>query len=767
MPTTKGTLVDAKPQPTAVAEDRRFSVLCQFAVFLSAFLLFQVELIIGKFVLPWFGGAPATWVTCLLFFQVMLLLGYSYAHAMMRRRVRVQAAVHIALIAVSLISLAITTVSWRTPITPGAAWKPVELAHPTWQVLQLLAISVGIPFLLLSSTTPLVQSWFERAQSGRSAYPLYAVSNFGSLLGLLSYPLLIEPNSTLFLQGWAWSIGYCSFALACAACALTVRRAQNREVATAPTTVAIPRFTYALWILLPACGSAMLLAATNVICQEVAVVPLLWVLPLALYLMSFILCFARRNLCRRWIFHPMFAMAAILVLVANRGSLLIEISAYLLLLFSVCMSCHGELVRLQPPASKSTAFYLSIATGGALGSIFVSVIAPQIFTGLWELPVSLIASGIVITAALFYDRQSWLYRSPVWLPVALVWGLILYFRGVASAYDLAPAWRIFPFVFMVLLTLVLLRLIRRSSDRLLWGWFRPVQFFFVALIGMLAYFSIGQMRTFFRTSLYASRNFFGVLRVTPGPGTLQLSHGRTFHGSQVTDPQHKDEPTAYYLPESGIGILFREYPKRATGPLRVGLVGLGVGTLAAYGRAGDEYVFYDINPAVYKLSAAPGARFTFVADSPAKSIVRIGDARLLMEAEVAHGEPQNFDILVLDAFNSDAIPVHLLTREAVKLYLAHLNPDGVLAFHISNRSLDLAPVLTGLMNEFHLECADVDYNQPPIQASRWVLMSRNRAMLETPTLKKQALYGAPSDRSELWTDDYSNLLRLIKWPKWM
>lgn len=743
-----------------------FNILCHLAVLLSAFLLFEVELIVGKFILPWFGGAPATWITCLFFFQAALLIGYTYAHAMTRNKLGVQVRIHVGLIVFSLLLLTLTAIWWRTPITPGPAWKPLRIDLPTWQVLKLLCVSVGIPFLLLSATTPLLQSWFARIRPERSAYPLYAVSNLGSLLALLAYPVLIEPNSPLFVQAWGWSLGYLLFALCCTGCALmTSRLPVEEDRKPAETPAPIPHLRYALWIFLAACGSAMLLAVTNMICQEVAVVPLLWVAPLALYLLSFIACFARRAFYFRWIFHPLFAMAAILVLVANRGTILLEISAYLLLLFVTCMCCHGELARLKPPPSQATAFYLSVAGGGALGSILVSLLAPQLFVGLWELPIALIASGVVVAVALFCDRQSWLYQSPSWLPLVLVWGVLLYFRAVASAFRVAPEWRATQYLVMALLTVFILRLLRRRSNRLLWGWFRPVQFFLPAFLAMLAFLSVGQMRTFFRGSLYATRNFFGTLRVMPGPGTFQLSHGRTLHGAQFTDPKHKNDPTLYYLPGSGIAILLTEYPKLHTGSLRVGVVGLGTGTLAAYGRPGDEYIFYDINPAVYELSAVPGAMFTFVADSPAKTEVRIGDARLLMEAELARGEAQNFDILVLDAFNSDAIPVHLLTREAIALYLRHLKPDGVLAFHLSNRTLDLAPVLAGMMREFRLECADVNFNQTGMQSSRWVLLSRDRAALKTPTLEKQALYGPPSDRIELWTDDYSNLLRLVKWPK--
>jgi hypothetical protein len=726
-------------------------------------LLFQVELIIGKSLLPWFGGAPATWITCLFFFQSALLIGYAYAHALIRSQPQSQARVHITLCLLSILLLTITAIVWRTPIMPGQSWKPIQISHPIWQLFKLLNVSVGFPFLLLSATTPLVQSWFSRVRPQQSAYPLYALSNLGSLLALLSYPVLIEPHSTLFTQGWVWSTAYLLFVITCIGCALTVFRS-SPEIER-PSLIPVSRFSYVLWGSLAACGSALLLAVTNMVCQEIAVVPLLWVAPLALYLLSFVACFARRPIYFRWLFHPLFALSSILVLIANRGSLFVEISAYLFMLFVACVCCHGELARLKPPSSQSTAFYLAIATGGALGSVFVSLIAPQVFTGLWEFPVAMIASGMVVTAALFADRESWLYQSPAWLPVLLVWAVILSFRATGNFFDVAPQWSALQFLWMLALSLVILRLLWRRSDRLLWGWFRPVQFFVVAFLGLLTYLSVEQMGTFFNGSLYASRNFFGILRVMPGFGLNELSHGRTLHGSQFTDPKRKYNPTLYYLPGSGIATILTEYPNAVPGTMRVGVIGLGAGTIAAFAGPGDTYVFYEINPSVKKISADAGAIFTFVPDAPANTKVRVGDARLLMEAELARGERQNFDVLALDAFNSDAIPVHLLTREAVALYLEHLRPGGVLAFHISNRTLDLAPVLTGIMNEFHLQCADVDFNETGKQSSRWVLLSRHKESLQTPTLLKKALYGPPSQRSELWTDDYSNLLHLLKTPE--
>ncbi len=765
MPPPKGAVAEVIVEPRVA---NRFTLLCYAAVLLSAILLFEVELVIGKFLLPWFGGVPAVWITCLLFFQLVLLAGYSYAHKLAAQRPLVQAAVHASLLGISLTLLMATAFFWRTPITPGPSWKPYVINHPTWQVLRLLAASVGIPFLLLSATAPLLQSWFAKLRPEKSPYPLYALSNFGSLLALLAYPLLVEPNSTLRMQGWVWSAGYLLFALLCAGCAASILGFAPVSVTSVKKSakeisIATPLLTKILWAALAACASAMLLAVTNMICQEVAVVPLLWVLPLAVYLITFIACFARRTIYRRWWVHPLFAMGAMLAIFANHRSVLWEIGAYLIVLFATCMACHGELVRLKPDASQSTSFYFWISCGGALGSVFVSLIAPQVFVGLWELPIALLASEAVILVALFRDRQSWLYESPAWLPVALVWGFLLYFRGIAELFMVDTHFSLYSYVMMAALSLVSIILLRRHQGMAHVGWFRPVQFFVVAAIGMLTFYSTAQMRSLSRDAIYESRNFFGVLRVSQDSQRITLKHGRTFHGMQLLDPDHRDAPTSYYLPQSGIGILLQNYPGRARGPMRVGVVGLGVGTLATYGRPSDYYRFYDINPAVYQLSKGSHPYFTFLADSHANVEVELGDARLLMEVEAARGELQNFDVLVLDAFNSDAIPVHLLTQEAVELYLRHLKPNGVLAVHISNRSINLAPVLAGIARKFDLVGAEVDFTVQHMQASRWVLLAKNGDMLNLPGVRKWAGYGEPFDRAELWTDDYSNLLHLMVW----
>jgi spermidine synthase len=490
------------------------------------------------------------------------------------------------------------------------------------------------------------------------------------------------------------------------------------------------------------------------------------VLPLAIYLFTFIGCFARHSVYRRWIFHPLFAMAAMLTLVLGHRPTTWDIVAYLLLLFAVCMVSHGELVLLKPPAAQLTSFYLSLAAGGALGSVFVSVLAPRLFTEIWELPIAQITAAVLVIIILFGDRQSWFYTSPSWMPVLLVWGVVVYNRLMVSLYKASPAWNNYNYFVLAACAVVSLLLLRhRRNVAPYFPWLRPAPFFAIALVGVLTFHAITQVIAFARTSTYRSRNFFGILHVSDNGTTRKLLHGRTSHGEQIIDPKYRDLPTSYYLADSGVGSLLFEERHRHPGALRVGVVGLGAGTLAAYGKLGDYYRFYEINPDVYGLSAGPSPTFTFLKDSPARIDVEIGDARLLLEAEAGRGQLQNFDVLVLDAFNSDSIPVHLLTREAVELYLRHMKRDGVLAFHISNRSLNLAPVIAGIEQAFGLQSAFVQYSSQRYQSSTWVLLSRDRSVLELPLIREKARYGMDTVHDEYWTDDYSNLLRLVMWHK--
>jgi len=674
------------------------------AIFLSAYLLFLVQPLISKRILPWFGGAPAVWTACMLFFQVALLLGYVYAHVLSRRLGRrAQGLVHLLLLAGALCFL---------PVYPGSGWRPASPEHPTWRIILLLGATVGLPYFVLSATSPLLQRWFSLDRPGGRPYRLYALSNAGSLLALVSFPVLLEPLLPARAQAVAWAGAFGLFAVVCGRCALRWRgrtlaaeEAPPGDGADAPPS----RGRRLFWLLLPAGGSVMLLAVTNQICLDVAVIPFLWILPLALYLLSFIICFDRE----RWYFRPVFwpLMLASLggmcwVLYAGVDvSLLVQIAVYAVGLFACCMVLHGELVRLKPGPRDLTAFYLRVAAGGALGGVFVTLVAPVIFRTYLELHVGMWGGCAAAMAAFCYERRIHALRAGLRLAclagmVAALGGL-----GVALAANAVHAVR--------------------------------------------GYASV-------------SRNFYGVLRVAeynahdPEKHYVNLSHGRISHGWQFTDPQKRRLPTSYYGRQSGVGLLLENIPRRSG--LRVGVVGLGTGTLAAYGRRGDVYRFYEINPEVERLARR---RFTYLADSAARCEVVLGDARLSLERE----PPQGFDVLVLDAFTGDAIPVHLLTREAFEVYLRHLRPGGALAVHISNRNLDLRPVVRGLAEHFGLASARVDSagdDEGITSTAEWVVLSADAALLAKRPI--QGASEAPDDsiRPILWTDDFSNLFSILK-----
>ncbi len=692
-----------------------------FAIGLGAFLLFQVQFIMGKLILPWFGGAAAVWTTCMLFFQVGLLLGYAYAHLLVRWPPRRQRNLHLLVLGLSVALVLFRCLAWRSPLLPGDGWKPRPEATPTGQILVLLAFTAGLPYLVLSSTGPLLQAWFARARPGVSPYRLYALSNLGSLLGLLSYPFLLEPNLSLTSQGLVWALGFVLFAVGCSFCAVSIGRlpADSHALTSDPAAAFEPRppvSRYALWFALAWVASVMLLATTNQICQEVAVIPFLWMLPLALYLLSFILCFEfdRVYVRKGW------ALALALAGVAGGGTLawglkaplIAQIGIYSLILFVYSMFCHGELATQRPATRHLTSFYLTLSAGGAAGGLFTALLAPAIFPAFWELHIALFG-GILLLAVLIGRARSPFGHGPL--------GPAVRVGGVAALLALGAG--------------------------------------LVLQAGHEAHLAF-----------YTSRNFYGTLRaIEKNIGTptalVELKHGRIVHGLQFLDARRRHEPTTYYSPHSGVGLALRTHPRRLAGlPLSVGVVGLGAGTLAAYARPGDSFRIYEINPEVIRLSTGAHPIFHYLEDATGQVTTILGDARLSLERETA----QDFDILALDAFSSDSIPAHLLTREAMTLYLRHLRrPDGILAVHSTNRYIDLLPVLRGLAESFGLKSllvnhdADGDHDDDDeIYASQWVLLSRDPRNFVAKEFDED---GGPLDlnrRQVIWTDNYSDLLRL-------
>jgi SAM-dependent methyltransferase len=670
-------------------------ILYALTIFLSAFLLFQVQPLIAKVILPWFGGSAAVWTICMLFFQLLLLAGYVYSHAYVRIRVPARRLIHIALLVLAAATL---------PLAASTAWKPEGGEDPTWRILGLLATSVGLPYFMLSTTGPLVQAWYARSHEGAAPYRLFALSNLGSMLALISYPLAVEPLFALGAQAAAWSVGFVLFAVACAMLAWrssadeAPRFAQGEPGAPGPGL-------QALWAGLACCASLLLLAFTGHMTLNIAAIPFLWVLPLALYLLSFVLCFEASGWYRRWLFLPLLGagLAGVCVtLTRSNPSIWTLIPLYSATLFAACMVCHGELARSKPHPQHLTGFYLMLALGGAAGGVLVGLVAPNVFRDLYELPIGMLALCLLVMAALLHDRSSLLHGR---------WGI---------------AARV---VFLALTVALAVALYRTYAE------------------------SSADIRI-------TSRNFYGVLNVSDsgeGPEAMRmLSHGTIVHGKQFLEADRRDWPTSYYGATSGIGLAILD--ARAHGPLRVGVVGLGAGTLAAYGRSGDVFRFYDINPDVVELART---EFTFLKDSFAKVEVALGDARLSLERE----PPENFDVLALDAFSSDAIPVHLLTVEAFRTYLRHLKPGGILAVHISNRYLDLVPVVQQAARHLSLEVRQVendDDDDVGVYRSDWMLVSASPAAFEGKLLKEAAERIDSVPRVKLWTDDYSDLYRILK-----
>lgn len=760
------------------------------SVFLGAFLLFQVQLIAGRSILPWFGGTVGVWATCLLFFQLLLLAGYAYAHWISSRLPHgLGVKIHAALLAASVLLLLIAAFFWRAPILPGDAWKPQGTVAPVFAVLGLLSLCVGFPFLLLSTTSPLVQNWYSRSYVGASPYRLYALSNVGSLLGLLSYPLVLEPALNLTTQAWLWCAGYglyVAFMVVCGRQSATAHDQAPVERTTAGSPTARPGWKqFAMWIALAACASTVLLGVTETICQEIAVVPLLWVLPLCVYLLSFIISFEHERWYRREFFHLLLAAVVVGILIMHQGSMLVSwtgASFLLLTLFACCMLCHGEIYRSRPSSEHLTAFYLSVSLGGVLGGLFVNLIAPLIFSGYWELHLGVFACFLAMVWLAIRDKQSWVYRCALWLPLAiLLWG---YWVAQYTTDSRQPAFGAYLAMWQtrvllaltVLVSVLALFRVRLGKESTKYGDTETSvpRLTAVALVLGAAFVGANLWQVAglqYPQTVWSHRNFYGVLHVQSLDmkfghyKTNLLRHGQIRHGLQMQTPELRRVPTSYFGRESGIGLMLLNHPHRQLQPrvpLRVGIIGLGVGTLAAYGEPGDLFRFYEINPAVTEVAADSGY-FTFLRDSFAKVQVIEGDARISLENELKAGQPQQYDMLVIDAFNSDSIPVHLLTKEAFQLYLQHLRgPDSVIAVHISNNMLKLAPVVTRLASHFHLYSAHIfsEARGDLFSASVWMLLTANPKTLQQPAILKAS--SAPPERNiRLWTDEYSSVLRLF------
>lgn len=751
-------------------------------IFCGAFLLFQVQLILGKYILPWFGGTPAVWTTCMLFFQLLLLGGYLYAHLLSTKlTARTQTVVHVAVLALSALLLALGALDWNSPLLPGLSWRPTSSEFPITQILRLLLVAVGLPFLCLSASGPLLQSWFGRAHPGKSPYRLYALSNIGSLLGLMTYPFIIEPGFRLHVQAWIWSVGYVIFFAGFVACAKDMN---GRAIFAAfqPETELEPGSSPSsevqlLWFLLPAMASLMLLATTNLMCQEVAVVPFLWVLPLSLYLLSFIICFDNPKWYRRAIFQILlgvsFPMALIVLLSSDTAPVVRQIWMLSLVLFACCMVCHGELVRLKPHPRYLTRFYLLISAGGAAGGVFVALIAPQIFGGFWEFHCGLVGCALLTIAALARDRQSWWYYTRPYVSSVMLLGLLLgpefiaRYAGLAMIPMTMYRWHYYPAITVLAIWVGFVTL-RSGKIPLKYRRVNSAQFAALAVVAALAISLYAQVHFDEHLAIRRDRNFYAAMllrRRGTGLKSVELRHGQTSHGYQLYD--QPKEPTAYYSRKSGVALLLDGLAAcRQPCPRRFGIIGMGVGTLAVYAHPGDKMWFYEINPQVIAYSLAPRPYFTFIKDSTAQIVVVPGDARLSLEREFREAGSQNFDVLVVDAFSSDSIPVHLLTQEALEIYLENLRGlDSVLVFHISNKMLDLSPVVAALAAHNHLAVARLHnrHSSDLGERSDWILLSKNPEALAYGSFRGHLDSMPPADPRLVWTDDYSDLFAVLRW----
>ncbi|MBI5570581.1 MAG: fused MFS/spermidine synthase [Desulfomonile tiedjei] len=725
-------------------------VLFSLTLFLSAALVFWVQPMFGKRILPLLGGTPGVWNTCLVFFQASLLLGYLYAHAQQRYlSLHKQVLTHLILLSIGLIAL---------PIGVPQGWIPPVTDNPVPWLLILLVTALGLPCTLLSATAPLLQSWFSRSldRDAGDPYFLYVASNIGSLVGLLGYPFAIEANVSLVKQALAWSGGYILLLVLVAVGGLLLFHRGLRPPLHAENDSPAPSSALRLrWLLLAAVPSSLLQSVTSHVTLDLASVPLLWVLPLTVYLVSFILVFARRQ----WIPHDLMVgihvavltLLVILVFFVGTRHVLVALPLNIAVLFSTAMVLHGELVRLRPSAGHLTEFYLWLALGGVVGGFLCGIVAPMVFSSLAEYPLSLILAAIMTPAVKTgKDRFSW-RPADLATPLVLV---LLTGCGVwaAQTWGDAPVGSIYRAAVIV------------PAGFAVW-WFsvrRRVQLgiLITALVvtGVLLPLTGGQ-------TINQQRNFFGLLKVVKDEprGLTVLLHGTTIHGSQFMYPEAFREPTSYFYRGGPVGDVFSCLHEDPRG-LRVGVAGLGTGTMSCYARPQDTWYFYEIDPAVARVARDEGY-FTYLYECPARVEIVLGDARLSM----AYAPPGFFDVIVLDAFSSDSIPIHLLTREALALYLAKLAPSGLLVAHISNRYLDLRPVLSDLAHDAGLvggvrteDLSAADQLAFGASGSTWAVLARSWKDLSCVAKNHEWKNMLVGKRNPPWTDDYSSIFRCLK-----
>jgi len=732
-------------------------VLFSITLCVNAALLFIIEPMIAKIILPYLGGSPAVWNTSLVFYQSCLLAGYAYAHYgsgwLGTKR---HALLHLSLVLAAVLLL---------PIVVPIHWFATPSQNPAELVLLVLTVSVGLPFLVISAGSPLLQKWFAQCQhkAARDPYFLYAASNLGSMIGLVAYPVLIEPNLTLTQQNHFWFYGYLGLLVLTSSCALLYLRPMSspdksensrsalasQEPDQAPSWPLKLRWT--VWALVP---SSLLSGVTTYVTTDVASAPLFWVVPLGLYLLSFVIAFGRGRwatgefLARRQAFLLLAAMLIALLHATQPVYLILPI--HLLAFFATALLCHGQLAAVRPSPRYLTDYYLWISLGGMLGSLFNAIVAPAIFAGVLEYPLAMAAAAFMrpyVGVRFSSVRQRALDWVLPGLLLALILGLVWFGRSnsLLAGADLRRL--VFGVAGLVCLSFA----------------YRPIRFG----VGIAALMAIAQaLPSPYGQVLYAGRSFFGAYRATydPDGNRHALLHGTTVHGTQSTNDSLRLQPLSYYHRTSPVGqVLLAEAQSGEAS--HIAIVGLGAGALACHGTRSQKFTFYEIDPLVEKI-ARDDRLFTYLRDCPPKVEVVIGDARMSLTKAADH----QYKLLVLDAFSSDVIPLHLLTREAVALYLSKTSADGALLFHISNRYMDLAPVLERIARELHLlPYIQNDLHITPQEmaegksTSRWVLLAPNSQVARHYAADKRwrALHGAVD--VDLWTDEYSDILQVLRW----
>ena len=705
----------------------RKSVMSPFAIaiFTSAFLVFEIQPIIAKVILPIYGGTPSVWTTCVLFFQIGLLIGYIYSHYLVKNTpIKNQVIIHSCLLIISLI------------IIPLIFDKPekTQTLPQSLGIIQSLVSTVGVPFIILSASAPLFQHWFGILNPKKSPYRLYALSNMGSLLGLLSYPFIIEPLFSLSTQLETWTAGYLLFFILSLWCQWKVinfsltknfyKLNNENHKRNVSQTSSINFTDRIIWVFLSSGGSIILLAVTNKMCQDIAALPFLWVVPLCLYLLTFILCFEKDKWYQRniWFIFLMFSIGLCAYVLNNEFDenqipIAFQIFIYCAALFGCCMIFHGELVRRKPSTDKLTIFYIYIALGGALGGLFVNFIAPMVFSGFWELHISLV---LVCTLA-----------------------LLILFKHNQSGYRVH-----------------FLRINFYAGKRYL---------SFIGTIGLffLLYVLKNNITSMKRPSIFSTRSFLGVLHVFEyQKGTNNhfriLKHGRTGHGVQWVSETNKNQPTAYYGNCSGAALTINQFPSKNS-KLKIGAIGMGIGTIAAYGQKNDSIRFYEINQDVNQIAKD---YFSYIKNSKANIEVAIGDARQTLENELLTPGPRQYDIMLVDAFNGDAIPTHLLTKEASDLYWKHLHKDGILAFHITNKQFDLSDIIRQLAihaNKKAIPIIDDGECDEYSVENYWILITENEVFINNSEVQKVDSEWVNEVKPIIWTDDFNNLFEIVKW----